>query len=441
MTDQPIQQPQFVDEPMDAPPVVRGRPRPSPYTQAEEVRPAQQRVNFLTGVDVYVLLVVGMLLAIGTMMVYSSTFDWSYQEWDNGAFIVLRHLRNVAIGCTAMIFFALVDYRIWRRFAVWILLTTIAALVAVLLFGDDTFGARRALIGGSFQPGELAQLVIIMYMAAWLGAKRTKIRSVTYGLIPFAMLVGIVGGLILFQPDLSTAGIIFVTAGLMFFLAGASLVHLGVAGTFLVIVGVLMVQYLPYAQDRIDSYFAGLADIQQANYHVQQAFIAFERGGWFGVGLGLGRQKFGFLPAPHTDSILAVIGEELGVLGAGFVVTLYIALIIRGFFIARRARDAYGSLLVSGITIWIVSQALLNIAVMMAVVPSTGVSLPFVSYGGSSLLVLLSGVGLMISVSRYTARTASERRNTRANNDRSGRNRGARVPRAGRRRGDNHTSA
>lgn len=370
-------------------------------------RPAENRRSLAALFDPYLVVVVSVLLAIGAMMVYSSTFDWSYQSFDSETFIVGRHLRNMGVGALLLVILTLVDYRLWRRFAVWMLLVTIGLLVAVLLFGDDTFGARRALIQGSLQPGEAAELIIIVYMAAWLSSRRTKVRSVAYGLIPFAVLVGLVGGLVMLQPDLSTAATIFLVSGLMFFLAGADGKQL-VAGFGLALAAgflVLQLGLLPnYAGNRWTTFVTGIRDLTQANYHVQQAVIAFLNGGWTGVGLGNGRQKFGFLPAPHTDSIFAVIGEELGVIGAAVVVLLYAAFAVRGFQIARRSADPFGALLAAGLTIWVVSKALLNIAVMTAVVPSTGVPLPFVSYGGSSLVVLMAGAGLLLNVGRAVAR-------------------------------------
>jgi cell division protein FtsW len=188
-----------------------------------------------------------------------------------------------------------------------------------------------------------------------------------------------------------------------------------------------------YAEDRVSSFLSGLNNLTQAHYQVQQAVIAFLNGGWTGVGLGEGRQKFGFLPAPHTDSIFAVIGEELGVIGATVVVLLYVAFVIRGFQISRRAIDPFGALLASGMTVWVVSKALLNIAVMTAVVPPTGAVLPFISFGGSSLVVLMAGTGLLLSVARVRTRldNAPERRNAVANYDSGGRNRRPRISSAG----------
>ncbi|MDE0610513.1 MAG: putative peptidoglycan glycosyltransferase FtsW [Anaerolineaceae bacterium] len=392
------------------------------------------------GIDRWMLLLVGMLLVTGTLMVYSATFDWSYQSFGSEIEILLRHIRNILIGSVFLVVLALLDYRVLRRMVVWLLLITIGFLVAVWLFGDDTFGARRALIAGSFQPGEAAELVIVLYMAVWLSSRRGQIRSIGYGLFPFSVLVGVVAGLIFMQPDFSTAAIIIVTSTVMFFLAGADLRQL--LGTFgltsLVMLMVTWLGLLPdYVPNRVTTYLAGVTDLTQANYHVQQAIIAFLNGGWTGVGLGNGRQKFGFLPATHTDSIFAVIGEELGVLGMTFILLLYVLLVLRGFYVARRARDPFGALLAAGLTVWIAVKALLNIAVITAVVPSTGTPLPFVSFGGSSLVVLMAGTGLLLSVSRLPYRQAAlqERRGLIANPDRSGRDRRARLSRAGRRRG------
>ncbi len=388
------------------------------------------------------LLSVGLLLAIGTLMVYSTTFDWSFAVYDNPITVFLQHLRNMGVGMIALGVVTLIDYRIWRRLAVWIMLFAIGSLIAVVLFADVTFGARRALLNGSFQPGELAELAIIIYMAAWLGSKSTRIRSVTYGLLPFAVLVGIVGGLVILQPDLSTAVTIFLTAGIMFFLAGADIRQLVATGLIVVVIGVGLIYggtLLPdYASDRVDSFVASITDITQTNYQTQQAIGAIIRGGWTGVGLGESYQKFGFLPAPHTDSIFAIIGEELGVLGAGLVVFLYVSFVIRGLNIARRVPDSFGGLLVAGVTIWVALKALTNIAVMLALIPTSGVPLPFISYGGSSLLVLMIGVGLILNVNRVTLnrQATPDRRISSASYDRGGRHRRARLSSTGRRRGD-----
>ncbi|MBZ0281976.1 MAG: putative lipid II flippase FtsW [Anaerolineae bacterium] len=436
MADQPLVEFPPVTADVPAPRPVRATPRSTPQFIPEAV-PVERKRSFIATLDGYFLIVVGILLAIGLMMVYSTTFDWSYQQFGSESTIFMQHARNMLIGVALTVLLALIDYRIWRRIAVLILLVTIGALIAVLIFGDDVFNARRALINGSFQPGELAELSIVIYMAAWLSSRRTQIRSITYGLIPFAVLVSIVAVLVLLQPDISTAATIIVVAGIMFFLAGADLIQMAVAGAIVGLVGVIWLTNLgpDYAQGRLDSFVSGSSDITQADYHVQQAIIAFSNGGLTGAGLGQGKQKFANLPAPHTDSIFAVIGEELGLVGASVVVALYVALVFRGFQVARRSVDNFGSLLAAGLTIWIAIKALLNIAVMTALVPPTGASLPFISFGGSSLVVVMCGVGLLLSISRVKVlqgipkRTTpiSVRRVTGANNDRGGRHRRTRL--------------
>jgi cell division protein FtsW len=229
---------------------------------------------------------------------------------------------------------------------------------------------------------------------------------------------------------------ILIVCVVMFFLAGADIIQLLTTGALAVAVAVTAAAsgLLPaYAGERLASFVSGTSDLSQTAYQVQQAVNAFRNGGWLGVGIGQGRQKFGFLPAPHTDSIFAVIGEELGILGATFVVLLFVVLAIRGFQVARRSVDPFGALLAAGVTIWIVGKALLNIAVMTAVVPPTGAPLPFISYGGSSLVVVMAGTGLLLSVARVAAsENVPERRKASANHDRKWRYGRPRLSRPGR---------
>ena len=378
--------------------------------------------------------VVLLLLAIGSLMVFSSTWDWSNKTYGTATgFFVEEHLRNVVLSVLALVIFAAIDYRFWKRFAFWLLLFTIVLLVAVRLFGEVRFGAQRSFSGGRFQPGELAEFATVLYMAAWLGSKNARVDSFFFGLMPFLLVVGTLSGLIVSQPDLSSAAIVALTAGVMYFVAGANIFQMGAMGGLAGIVSIIVIESRPYAQQRIADFLAGFSDVTLSDYHTLQAITAFLRGGWIGVGIGHSEQKFGALPAPHTDSIFAIIGEELGVFGAAVVVALYIVFAIRGYQFARRAKDNFGSLLCVGFTSWVIIQALLNIAVMTGAVPSTGVPLPLISFGGSSLLVVMIGVGLMLSVHRVATRrkATSERRSDIASFDRSWRNRRARLSRAG----------
>jgi cell division protein FtsW len=417
-------------------PTGRAVPRPTPGPDSS-TEPVTWRQRFSAALDVPLLLIVAGLLGVGMMMIYSTTFDWSYYEYgDPTAIFTRQHLLNLAVALAAMLFFTIVDYRFWKPFAVLFLFVAIGSLIAVLLFGDTTFGARRALIAGRFQPGELAEFTVVIYMAAWLGARQTQVDRLFGGLVPFIIIIAAYAGLVAAQPDLSSAVIIALTASGMFFLAGASMLHLAVLAGLGTGAAAVLLQVFPYAQDRVSTFSAALADPTLANYHTQQAIIAFLNGGWGGVGLGESRQKF-FLPAPHTDSIFAVIGEELGVIGAALVVMLFVALVVRGFQISRRAIDPFGSLLVVGFTLWIALKALLNIAVMTALIPSSGLPLPFISYGGSSLFVLLSGIGIILSVNRIAINRQNQpnRRDSGTHHDRGWGDRRTRLP-STRRRGD-----
>lgn len=412
-------------------------------TLSEPVEVTQSQ-PFSFDFDVYLVLVVAGLLALGLMMVFSTTFDWSYQTTGSPTTIFLRQVRSLAVGVVLMVVLARLDYHLTQRFAIPIILLALVTLgVLLALPNTEAFGARRSFLNGSVQPGEAAKLAVVIYLAAWLAGRGQNIKKLTYGLLPFSALVGAVCGLIVLQPDLSTALIIFLTGWTLFFLAGADIFQLlisaGVAGA----VGFLITLQFSYARERLALHWQAISDLTRASWHVQQAVIAFTAPGrdplnpfkpnWFGVGLGQSSQKFGFLPAPHTDSIFAIIGEELGLFGTLIVIALYVLLVYRGLTIARKARDPYGALLASGITLWVSIEALLNVAVMTAVLPFSGVPLPFISYGGSSLVTVLAAMGLLINISRTRAYQAPRR--TRADYIVGRGNRRGSISRVGRSRG------
>jgi cell division protein FtsW len=244
------------------------------------------------------------------------------------------------------------------------------------------------------------------------------------------------------QPDVSTATLIVLTALAMFFFAGADIFQLAVGGAVGAVTFFLLVNKLPHARQRVDEYLLVWRDPKLVGHHIQQVLVALGSGGLFGVGLGQGQQKLGYLPAPHTDSIFAVLGEELGLVGCLVVIGLFVLLAYRGFKIALQASDAFSALLACGITCWLAFQALVNVAVMTGLVPFTGVALPFISSGGSAMVVSLAGVGILLSVSRgkqiSKGRAGSRARQgsrQRANLDRRWGNRGTRLSRSGRRTG------
>ena len=354
-------------------------------------------------VDYWLVLAVAGLVVLGILMVYSTTFDLGERWQDDTTYYLRKQLIALAAGIVCIIFFMRYDYHNLRRLSVPILLGTLVLLISVLLFGEKILGARRGLFGGSIQPSEIAKLATILYIAHWLSTKGDRIKTLTYGLLPFAVITGVVCALIVLQPDLGTAGLIAIIAMILFFVAGADLKQFGIAGLSASGMFVVLVTTLPHAAARIDGFAEALKDPVQAGWQVQQSVIALGTGGWFGVGLGSSTQKFGPLPAAHTDGVFAILGEELGLFGCLLVIGFLAMFAWRGVRAALGARDGYGFLLAIGITIWLVVQALMNMAVITAVIPFTGMPLPFMSYGGSSLFISLLGVGILLSISRDAA--------------------------------------
>jgi cell division protein FtsW len=388
--------------------------------------------------DYMLVLSLAGLVTIGLMMVYSATFDWSYQSRGSSFGIASRQFLWVVLGLAALIGFALIPYDWWQTVAIPVMVLTLLLLILVLFFGDVKFGARRSFLDGSIQPAELAKLGVIIYVAAWLSSKGDQVRNLTYGLIPYAVLIGIVGGLIMLQPDISTAVLIVMIAVAMFFFAGADVFQLSVGGIVSFVTLLLLIKQLPHASRRLEQFsFAGL-DPESLGHHIRMALIALGSGGLFGVGLGQSEQKLGYLPAPHTDSIFAVVGEEMGFVGCLVVIGLFALLAYRGFRVAMQAPDAFPALMACGITCSLTFQALLNIAVITGLMPFTGIALPFISSGGSAMVVSLASVGLLLSISRgkTVGRRSKRRVQARADLDRRWGNRGTRLSRSGR-----HSSA
>ncbi|MEA2086350.1 MAG: FtsW/RodA/SpoVE family cell cycle protein, partial [Chloroflexota bacterium] len=314
-----------------------------------------------------------------------------------------------AIGLVGLAAMARIDYHHWQRFSVLIIAVALLLLIAVLFVGKSEFGSYSWVWGGSGQPSEFCKLAIIIYMANWLSSKGEQIRKVSYGLLPFAVLVGVVVGLIVIQPDFGAAFIIVAVAVSMFFIAGAELWQLGLGIAVGGMTFALLIIKVPYALERIIKFAQAWSDpYGKSGYHVQQALTALIAGGPFGCRPGESRQKF-FLYAPHTDSIFAVLGEDLGLIGCLTVVGLFAALAYRGFKIAREAPDTFGTILAAGLTFCLVFQAFLDIGVITATVPFTGITLPFVSYGGSSLIVSLASIGLLLNISKELPKKGSKK--------------------------------
>ena len=308
------------------------------------------------------------------------------------------------MGFVMLVIGARIPYTFWQRWSILLMGIALLALVAVVVFGSDRFGATRTFFGGSVQPAEPAKIIVIIYISAWLASKGKRIRDVRVGLLPFSVLLGAVAVLIVAQPEISAAILIVATASVMFFIAGAELKQLLVVGICTAATFWLVISNSSYASGRLERYLDSVWDpMKSSEYQVQRGVEALARGGPVGVGIGEAKAKLpGFLPLSWSDNVFAVVGEEMGLLGTLLVILLFALLAYRGLRIALQAPDNFGMLLATGITCSLILQALLNIAVIVAASPPTGVTLPFISYGGSSLVTAMTAIGILLSIGRYS---------------------------------------
>ncbi|PKN94636.1 MAG: stage V sporulation protein E [Chloroflexi bacterium HGW-Chloroflexi-6] len=396
------------------------------------VAPAEQPQTFsgavrkLGGsVDLPLLLIMVATLTFGLIMVFSASPDFSLYHHGDPWYIFLRQVLWVFMGTVVAYVLSRIDYHYWRTLILPIMFGTLALLVAVLLVGDERLGSIRGLIEGSIQPSELAKVATVIYLAVWLHSKREQFHDITWGLLPMAVILGMIGGLIYLQPDLSATATVFLLGGLLFFLAGGDLRQILFLFVVALVVGVLVVQVSPTGRDRMGSYLNGIQNPLEASYHVRRSLEAIVKGGWFGVGIGRADTKYLGLPLAATDSIFAVIAEELGILGALGTILLYAGIVWRGIRIAAKAPDVLGNLLATGLTFWLATEAAINILVMVGLMPFAGNALPFISAGGSSMTVSLMAIGILLNVSRQEKplTAQSERREYGAVLDMRGRNR------------------
>ena len=348
-----------------------------------------------------------LLLGIGLLMIASAGVLYGQSRFDDSYYFFKQQLLGLGVGLLALAFFQSVDYRVWKRFVVPVFILAVGLLILVFIpgFGTTVYGAARWVSLGpiSFQPSEVMKLSIILYLAAWLSTKgkgQGKAEDFYEGLVPFLLILSFVGFLIIKQPDTGTLGLIFIIAMSIFFASGAKLSHIGglIAAGFVFLL--ILIKLAPYRMQRLLVFLNPEHDPTGSGYQITQALLAIGSGGLFGIGLGQSRQKFNYLPEPVTDSIFAVLGEEFGLLGAGLVLALFVFIAWKGFQIARNAQDEFGRLLATGITTWIVGQAFINIGAISGLIPLTGVPLPFISYGGTSLAVLLGSFGILLNISK-----------------------------------------
>ncbi len=370
-----------------------------PWPQTSQ-RSGKQRVEG----DRTLLAVTVTLALIGLVMVFSASAIVAGNRFHDSGFFLKRQIAWLAFGFLLMHLTSHIDYTLWKKLSIPMLFCMLLLLVMVLVpgLGVAAKGARRWLRFGpiSMQPAELVKLVVVIYMASYLTRKKDKIALFREGLLPALIVLGLLSGLVLIEPDLGTVVVIgLVTIGLCF-LAGARISHLVTLALCAVPVVMVLVLGSSYRRQRLMTFLAPWKEASAAGFQITQSFLAFGSGGPFGVGLGEGKQKLYFLPEAHTDFVLSLVGEELGLLGTVTVILLFAVFVWRGFQIAARARVPFGQHLGMGITLLIGGQALVNAAVVTGLLPTKGLTLPFVSYGGSSLVVSLIGVGILLSISR-----------------------------------------
>jgi cell division protein FtsW len=373
-------------------------------TQPATPKPAPSKAtrNKGGGYDWGLITIVATLVTLGAIMVFSASYTIGIYVHDDPFYFFFRQLMWLAVGVTAMLFTMRIPYTFWQRWSVLLMIGAFLALIAVIVLGIEILGSTRTLFSGSVQPAEPAQIIIIIYVSAWLASKGERIRDVQVGLIPFAVLMGIVTLLLVAQPKISTAVLIVATASIMFFIAGAELRQLVVVGLAGTTTFWLIIRYSSYAGPRIQRYLEGISNpLESQEWQATRTLRAIVNGGIFGQGLGGGDYKLpGGVPLGWSDNIFAIIGEELGLLGTLLLIFLFCLLVYRGLRTALRAPDTFGMLLATGITSLLALQALLNAGVALAIAPATGVTLPFISYGGSSLLTVMAAIGILLSISR-----------------------------------------
>ncbi|MQC18275.1 MAG: putative lipid II flippase FtsW [Chloroflexi bacterium] len=380
--------------------------QPAPTKRAESTKRRAHAPDYLLLTTVLILAVIGLIA------VYSSSYALGATQFDDANYFVKRQGAFLLVGVVVMFIAMRFPYHLLRGLSPLLMLAALVGLMAVLLVGTESNGSQRWISLGSgippLQPSEFAKFAVLIYMAAWLSAKGGVIHDVSLGVLPFVGMVGLIGALIMAQPDLGTAIMIAAITGTLFFVAGARLFHVMVLMATGLFATVVLIVTGGYRMDRITAFLDAESDPTGVGFHAIQLLVAFGSGGFTGLGLGVSRQKFFYVPGSHTDGIMAIIGEELGYIGVSVVMLLFVVMLVRILMIARRADTQFGSLIAMGTFAWIAFQMLINVGGVLRMMPLTGIPLPFVSYGGTALLTLFLAMGVLLGVSRYTETAAVE---------------------------------
>ncbi|MDT3777523.1 putative lipid II flippase FtsW [Nitrospira sp. MA-1] len=350
-------------------------------------------------------LIVGITLALslgGLVMVFSASGVMAENKFTNATYYLQRQIVWMVLGFSVLLIGSLIDYRQWKQWIPMVVGGCVVGLLLVLAVGPQINGARRWLALGFFsiQPTEMAKLAVVLYLAAFLSNPQRRVTDWQRGFLPPVAMVGMICGLIVVEPDLGSTVVIGLVFVGMMYLAGARISHLGYLGVPMIVGVGSLIWMSPERWERMTTFLNPFADRQGAGYQLVQSILALENGGLFGVGLGQGKQKLMFLPEGHTDFVLALVGEELGLVGTCGLLALFAILVCKGFRVAALAPDLFGRYLALGITMLLGIQALINAGVVSGLLPTKGLTLPLVSYGGSSLLVTMLALGILLSVAR-----------------------------------------
>lgn len=354
------------------------------------------------------IIILALVTIFGLVMLSSASVAVSFQKYHDSYFI-LKHqiLWGLIPGLVLFVILSFIDYKIFKRYAFWMLAVSILLLVLVFVpHIGATYGTAKSwinILGASFQPSELVKLTFLIYLASWLESRgHQKISDFSEGLMPFLSVLGIITVLLILQPDLGTMTIIVLTSLIVYFVGGANLLHMLGVGLASLLGLFFLIKIAPYRAARLTIFLHPELDPQGIGYHINQAFLAIGSGGFWGRGFGMSLQKFQYLPEVEGDSIFAIIAEELGFVIASLLIIAYLYLLWRSLKIAQKSPDQFGKHLAVGIAAWILVQAFVNIGAMVGLLPLTGVPLPFVSYGGTSLAMLLAACGILVNISRQT---------------------------------------
>ena len=349
-------------------------------------------------IDFFLLVSVLFLTFFGLFMIYDASSFVAFRDFADKYHFVKDQIFWIILGIISLLVFSRIDYHRFYNLAIPILLVALAflALVFVPGVGVKVLGASRwiNLRFTVFQPSEFVKLALAIYLAAWFSSKeKGRIWA-------FLLLLSLVLGLVMLEPDMGTAAIILAEGLVLYFLSGANLRYFAILTPIIAFAGFIFAKLEPYRAARLTTFINANQDINSSSYHVRQILIALGSGGLTGVGLGNSLQKYAYLPENSTDSIFAIIAEELGFVGACFIIAIFLVIVWRGFYIAINSKDAFGKLLAGGITTFLAAQVFINLAAQTALLPLTGIPLPFISYGGSALIINLSAIGILINIGR-----------------------------------------